>query len=462
MRKKILLAFAVLIVLSVSSFIIFSKTGSESVAIKTTVQKGSFDILVYSSGQLEAQNSENIVVPEILRDRNLRIYEIKITDLIEEGTVVDSGEYVATLDHKTVEENLTNARDDYEQAFNSFEDAKMDSNLTLSNSRDLITNAREEVEEMKIVLDESVFESPSVIRKAEMDLDKSKRKLEQEIKGYELKKHQATSRVERTIIELRQRQTRVEKLEEVMRSLEISAPKSGMVIYGKDQTREKIKVGSTVSTWNPVIATLPDLSSMMSTTYVNEIDISKIKVGQKVKLGIDALPEKELEGEVVSVANIGQAMPKSDAKVFEVKVRVLGDVRDLKPAMTTSNVIQTGTFSDTLFIPAESVFSNDSMQYVFLESKNTIIKQVVDLGDENENYVLVRKGLNEGDIILLTPPANQDELAIGGMDLYYEIKERKAKEEEEAKKAIEQDRNKPFKLNNRPASSGSPGIIVIG
>ena len=55
---------------------------------------------------------------------------------------------------------------------------------------------------------------------------------------------------------------------------------------------------------------------MLSTTYVNEIDISSIKVGQKVILGIDAMPEKELEGEVVSVANIGQPMPRSDAKVF--------------------------------------------------------------------------------------------------------------------------------------------------
>ena len=462
MRKKILIPSIILVVIAVSALLLLSNTKSENSYIMSEVQRGPFEILVYSSGQLEAQNSENIVVPNNLRDRNIRIYEIKITDLVEEGTVVDSGEYVASLDHKAVEEVLTTAQEDLETAINSFEDAKMDSNLNLSNSRDLITDAKEEVEEMQIVLDESVYESPSVIRKSEMDLDKAKRKLKQEKKGYELKKQQATSKVERAKIEMRQKQNRVDKLMDVYKSLEIKAPKSGMVIYGKDRMREKIKVGSSVSTWSPVIATLPDLSSMLSITYVNEIDISKVKAGQKVKLGIDAMPEKELEGEVASVANIGQAMPKSDAKVFEVKIRVFGEVNDLKPAMTTSNIIQTGIFEDTLFIPSDAVFENDSMQYVFLDKKNKIVKQVVDLGDQNENFVLVNKGLNEGDKLLLTIPDNEEELAIEGMDLYQEIKLRKEKAEEEARKAIEEGKNKPYKPNNKSGSNSGGGIVIIG
>lgn len=434
MRKKIILPIAILIVLLLASLVIFKGSGPEEMNIFATVQRGSFDVLVYSSGQLEAENSDKIVVPESLRDRNIRIYEIKITDLVEEGTVVDSGQYVASLDHKAVEEVLIGAQEDLELWMNNFEDAMMDSNLTLSNQRDLIINAREDVEEMQIVLDESRYESPAVIRKAEMDLEKAKRRLAQEIKGYELKERQAASRVERTKIELRQRQTRVDNLITVYNSLKIYAPRAGMVIYGRDRSREKIKVGSTVSPWSPIIATLPDMSTMQSITYINEIDISRVKTGQKVTLGVDAIPEKVLDGEVVAVANIGQQMPKSDAKVFEVKIRVLGDVSDLKPAMTTSNVIQTGNFSDTLFIPSECVYENDSLQYVFLEEEARVVKKVVDLGDENENYVLIRKGLEEGDRLLLTMPDNEEEIPLTGLELYAEIKERLAREEAEAAK----------------------------
>jgi hypothetical protein len=425
-----------LILISIAAFFIFTGSNEKNDYITTTVKRGSFEILVFSTGQLEAQSSENIEVPEILRDRNVGIYEIKIADLIEEGTVVDSGDYVALLDHKVVEEVLVRAQEELEQALNSFEDAKMDSNLNLSNQRDLIINSREEVEEMQIVLDESVYESPAIIRKAEMDLEKAKRKLEQEKKSYELRQRQAVTRVERFAIELRRRQERVNLLFNVLQSLSIHAPKQGMLVYGRDRTREKIQVGTSVSAWRPVIATLPDLSSMHSLTWVNEIDISKIRIGQKVTIGIDALPEKQLAGEVISVANIGQPMPKSDAKVFEIRIRVIGDVKDLKPAMTTSNIIQTGMWNDALYIPSETVFSNDSMQYVFIEKNGALVKQIVDLGDENENYVIVNKGLEENDLILLSLPEEEDDLAFSGMEIYYEIKERKLKEENEKKTSV--------------------------
>jgi RND family efflux transporter MFP subunit len=460
MKRKIVLTTVIVAALLLTTFFLLQGNKSESLTITTEVERGPFEVLVLSSGQLEARNSENIVVPSNLRDQDIRIFEIKITDLVEEGTVVDSGEYVATLDQKAVEEVLNTALEELEQAENAFQDAKMDSNLTLSNYRDQIINAREEVEAQQIVLDESVYESPSVIRKAEMDLDRAKRKLNQEIQGYELKERQAISKVERAKIEVRQKRNRVDKLQDVYNSLEITAPKSGMVIYGKDRMREKIKVGSTVSPWMPTIATLPDLSSMLSVTYVNEIDISRVKTGQKVKIGVDAIPEKSLEGEVVSVANIGQQMPKSDAKVFEVKIRVFGDVSGLKPAMTTSNIIETSTLNDTLFIPAEAVFENDSMQFVYLDNGD-ISKQIVDLGDQNENYVLIRKGLEEGDKVLLNKPENSGELAFKGMDIYEEIKARKAREAEEERKRIEEEKKEPFNLQKKQSGESS-NIVIIG
>ncbi len=460
MNRKLWLTTAIVMAVLLIAYFVFPRSKTDAITISTTVLKGPFEILVYASGQLEAQNSENISVPESLRDRDIRIYEIKITDLVEEGSAVDSGDYVATLDQKAVEEVLTKAQEELEQAFNNFEDAKMDSNLNLSNYRDQIINAKEQVEEMQIILDESKFESPAVIRKAEMDKDKALRKLQQEEKGYELKERQAISKVERNKIELRRKESRVTKLNGVYNSLVITAPKAGMVIYGKERMGEKIKVGSTVSPFMPMIATLPDLSSMLSITYVNEIDISKVKKGQKVILGIDAIPEKRLEGEVVSVANIGQPMPKSDAKVFEVKIRVFGNVDDLKPSMTTSNTIQTATFKDTLFIPAEAIFENDSLQYVYLETSK-VVKQIVDLGNQNDNHILINGGLSEGDKVLLTEPENADELEIAGIEIYLKIKERKAKEEEEAKKAVEEDKKKSFKLQNKK-SGGGGGMFIMG
>jgi multidrug resistance efflux pump len=77
-----------------------------------------------------------------------------------------------------------------------------------------------------------------------------------------------------------------------------------------------------VSPWEPSVATLPDLSMMESVTFVNEIDVRKLAVGQPVALTLDADPSKKLVGKVSAVANVGEQRPNSDAKVFEVKVLV--------------------------------------------------------------------------------------------------------------------------------------------
>ena len=417
-KKRVSIIACALIALITIAFFSWNR-GSGEVEITCKVMKGPVEVKIHTSGQLESENSENIVLPAVLSGQNVRIYEIKITDLIEEGTVVDSGQYIATLDHKVIEEVLTAARLELETAAAVIEDAKLDSNLNLSNYRDLIVNSKSDVEERKIVLAESVYESPSVIKKAEMDVSKAERKLTQDVKGLDMRKRQLGSQMERRNIDYRLKQQRVDDLLKLYDALIIKAPKPGMVIYAKDRFGIKIQIGSVLTPWSPIIATLPDMTKMISETYVNEIDISRIKTGQKVTLSIDAFPEKELKGEVISVANIGQPMPKSDSKVFEVNIRIHGSDRDLKPAMTTGNVIQTGSYTDKIYVPSEAVFETDSTKFVYVKKKD-VVRQIVDLGDENEDYVIVNKGIAEGEILLLNEPEKLDDIETVGWEIYNE------------------------------------------
>lgn len=414
--------------------IIFTrKSNSATDRITAKVTRGVFSSLVFSSGQLESEKSENINIPDKLKDRNLRIWELAITDMIDEGTPVDSGDYVATLDHQVVEEQIKLAQDDIDKTLSEYEDSKMDSSLNLSNQRDAIVNARLDVNEKKITMDESIYESPSIQKKAQMDYDKAIRRLAQEKNAYVLKKKQEENKVDRKYINYRQVLDRHKDLEELYKSLVIKSPKAGILTYYKYPWGEIVKTGYKVGMYNTIIASIPDMSNLISRTYINEIDVSKVKVGQHVRIGIDAFPDKHLEGEVISVANVGQSMPNSDAKVFEVRIKIFGKDKDLKPAMTTSNTIEAGTFNDTLMVASDAVFENDSMKYVFVGRDNPV-KQVVWLGDENENYVLIKKGLKEGDEVWLNEPANPDEKKIQGLDIYKEMKQEKEKAKAEAEK----------------------------
>ncbi|MCL3780050.1 HlyD family efflux transporter periplasmic adaptor subunit [Prolixibacteraceae bacterium JC049] len=457
-RKRLIIFSGVALVIVIAWFALVSEN-EVSTQITAKVEKRDLDILVYTSGHLEAEKSVKISCPKEMSNRSLRIYDLKITDLIEEGTYVDSGDYVGALDHAAVEEQLKKAKEEYKQMLEGFEDAKMDSNLTLSNIRDQITTLTEDVEEKEIILAESKYESPSTIRKAEMEKEKAKRKLNQEIKGYQLKKKQELAKVKRKALDVDDRKKRVGDLEKLLAALNIKAPKPGMLIYAKTPWGRVTKVGSTVNMWNSTIAELPDLSRLISKTYVNEVDIAKIKVGQKVEVGIDAYPEKKMTGEVITLANVGQPMPRSDAKVFEVKIRVHGSSKELKPAMTTSNVIIAGSMKEQLTIPSDAIFSNDTLQYVYVD-RGSIEKQIIAIGDENENFAIVKEGVKEGETLLLIEPENDEEISLSGVEIYQKIEQQK--EEEKKKKEEELAKKKAAK---KPAGMPMPGgkgkVVVI-
>ena len=189
-----------------------------------------------------------------------------------------------------------------------------------------------------------------------------------------------------------------------------------------------------ISAWDLTVATLPDLSSLISKTYVNEIDISKIKKGQQVRIGVDAFPEKEFLGEILEVANIGEQLPNTDAKVFEVVIKLDGVDPVLRPAMTTSNKIVTAVFDSVMSIPLEAIHVEDSIPMVF---KKNGVKQVVLLGESNENEVIVENGLEPGDKVLLSLPEEPEKFKLQGDEIIVQIKERQRdrKLEEERMKA---------------------------
>jgi len=185
-----------------------------------------------------------------------------------------------------------------------------------------------------------------------------------------------------------------------------------MVIYVKEWNGRKRTVGSQVNAWEPGVATLPDLTQMESVTYVNEIDVRKLAVGQPVTLTLDADPTKRLTGTVASVANVGEQRPNADAKVFEVKVTVQASDTTLRPGMTTGNAIETLKLNVALFVPLEALSSAGGVPFVYRQDGGRIVKQEVITGPMNEDEVVIVRGLEENDRVLLTPPPDHDRIAL--------------------------------------------------
>ncbi len=433
MKKTVLITAVAAVVALIVLMVISRSSGKEDKTILyVDVKQGDFEIVVTTTGELQAENSLDIKAPDGLQSRNLRFGGIRIQDLVAEGTVVKQGDYVARLDRSEADNNFKDELDRLESFETDYNMKKLDTTINLGNLRDDLVNLEYNMEEAEVTLEQSKYEPPTTIRQARIQLDKTSRALDQAKSNYGLKVQQAKADVKEAQLARDKQQRKVSEMQAVLDQFVILAPAPGMVIYKREWGGAKRKVGSTISPWDPVVATLPDLSSMISKTYVNEIDISKIKIGQPVRLGIDAFPEKKYTGAVMSVANIGEQLPNTDAKVFEVVVRVNESDPIMRPSMTTSNKVVTGIFKDVLFIPLESVHAGiDSIPFVY---KKDGTRQVVVLGESNENEVIVEQGLESGERLYLNTPIDAEGYKLVGEELIDVIREKIAKKKSDEEK----------------------------
>ncbi|WP_424964147.1 efflux RND transporter periplasmic adaptor subunit [Ekhidna sp.] len=398
-NKIFIFAGAILAVILVFAFSGGSTDSAPEIIVE--VEQGDFVVDITTSGSLDAKNSVPIKGPTGLR--NYRIWNVTIQHIIDEGTEVEKGQYVARLDPSELTGKIKDAQLEVDETQSQFTQTRLDTALTMRQARDELINLDYTVREKQLTLDQSQFEPPATIQKAEIELEKAKRALQQAKENYEIKRQQNVAKMQEASAELRGDKNELEGLMALSKDFTILAPEDGMLIYERSWDGKPIKAGSQVSAWDPVVATLPDLSKMISKTYVNEVDIRKVKPGQSAEIGFDAFPDKKLKGRVTKVANVGEQRPNSDAKVFEVEIEVFGTDPLLKPGMTTSNKIITKTEEKALYIPLESLHSQyDSITYVFQKSGASTIKQEVMIGDANAESVHIKEGLKAGDRVHLS------------------------------------------------------------
>ena len=407
MIRKLLWSAGILTVLLVGYFVVRGNKGSDTASIMAVVKKGEFRVEIETTGELEAKNSVKIQAPTQLRE--YRVNNLTIQNIINEGTVVARGDWIATLDRAEFQGKIKDKEIELEKAQASFVQTQLDTTLQMRLSRDELVNLKYDEEEKRIILDQSKFEPPATIKQNEINLEKATRSLTQAMENYKIKKRQNIEKMRTVNAELRKVQNEHAGMLQLISTFNITAPEPGMVIYRKGWDGKPIKSGSQISTWDPVVATLPDLTTMLSKTFVNEVDVRKVKAGQRVEIGLDAYPDKNLSGLVTTVANVGEQRPNSDAKVFEVNVEIRGTDASLRPAMTTSNKIIALVIDSALYVPLECLHSQyDSITYVFKKDGINTVKQEVMIGETNANDVVILAGLGEGDRLYLSVPAGNE------------------------------------------------------
>ena len=459
---KILRILAPIIII-LAGFLIWRFSGSsaspkQNSQISSTVDQGEFTVFVTAEGELQAKRSKKIMGPSGMR--MAQIWETTIQDLIAEGTVVKEGDYVAQLDRTEIQSKMNDIQVEIDKINTQLEQARIDTSIEMRGLRDQLINLQFGMEENKLQVELSKYEPQAVIRQKNIEYEKSEREYSQQIAKIDLTQEKNKAKIQEIQASLRQEQNKMNKLLDVSKDFTVTAPADGMVIYARTW-EGKVTPGSRLRAWDPTVAELPDLSEMISKTYINEVDISKVKPGMAAKIYVDAFPDKSYTGMVQTVANIGEQLRNTDAKVFEVVVSVDQSDSILRPAMTTRIEILTEQFEMANYIPLEALFY-DSLPFVYMEKNNKLIRQEVLPVASNDFSSLIALGLDEGERVFLSKPDDDDNYPFEYLN--HQTKEDKLEEyqslrDENLKKLAEQ--QKMLKDDIELSQESSGGRIIM-
>jgi RND family efflux transporter MFP subunit len=398
-RNKYYLSAAVIIIL-IAVALIWETGASASGNIPTyKVKRDNFLITITESGEITAKNSISISAPRVRGG-------LKIINLVPEGTYIKPGDLVAKFDQTEAITKLKDAEAQLEIASSNKEKLVANQKAEMAKTESDLKSAELSYELSKLNLEQMKFEAEAKRREAQLQHEKNELSYKQTLQGFESKKIIQQSELNNIEVEIRQKRNELEKAQREVNDLTLTAESEGLVVYGVNWSNQgrKFQVGD--QAWGGQgIINLPDLSAMESKTSVNEVDISKVKRGQKVVVTLDAYQDSTFTGAINDVASLGKEKPgNSNIKIFEVNVDIHGTSDLLKPGMTTSNKIIINEIPDTLFVPQDAVFQEEERFICYVENGSGFDKTEVEIGSKSEDYVIVKSGLDVDDVVALVNP----------------------------------------------------------
>ena len=389
----------ILLVIVILLLVLFSGGSGQNLPTYK-VTKGDFLVSITENGEIRARNSKSISAPRIRGN-------LKIVYLIPEGTYVHPGDVICKFDPSEVMTSLRDAETKLELALSNKDKTLASQKATLAQMESDYKSAELSFELSKLKLEQVKFEAEAVQQQAKLEHEKNILSFEKAKQERESKKIILKSEMNVQDVEIRQRQSDVEKAKKDMENLTVKTPSEGLAVYGQNWANQGRKFAIGDAPWGGMeIVSLPDLSSMESLINVNEVDVSKVKPGQKVLVRLDAFQDSTFSGTITHVASIGKNKEtNSNIKVFEVLIEINERSDILRPGMTTSNKLIINEIPDCVYVPYEAVFDKDDNKIVYVKNGSDFDERAVELGEKGEDYIVVRKGLLAGEEVSLVDPA---------------------------------------------------------
>ncbi len=345
-------------------------------------------------------------------------WSLKLAYLAPEGQTVRRGTPVLRFDASDLDRKLVDRLAEEEQAAQELAKKRIDLQMSAEDAALELAEAR--AKERKAALKVSV--PPDVVAAVDLHQWQSDLALvRQQIAYLEAKAALSRRQAEAAMAELQRKHdraaSRVAEIRAQLASLTVKAPRDGIVVYVAGRQGEKKKVGDTAYQGESVVE-IPDLHRLRGDAEIDEADLARVAVGQRVVLRLDAHPDEPIEGRVESI----RAAVTTDARggagrQKTVAVELSLDRTDplrMRPGMRFQGTIETARVPGALVVPADAVSPTaDGPAVVRARALGTEVVHPR-LGRRNDRLVEVLGGLAAGDrVARAAAPAAHDEPAGG-------------------------------------------------
>jgi len=398
-----------------------------------TARRGELVVTVTEQGALES--SKNVEIKCKVRGQSTIIW------VVDNGTIVKPGDVLVKLDTKEIEDAIAERTKYAYLTRSGAERARAD----VTRARlaiDEYLNGRYRTELMDLQKDLAIAEANlrtarSMLAHAQMMAERGYvSKLEVEEKQLAVKQAELAVEAKKTQIDVLQRFTKDMELVRLRGELEaaearlaaeeerarmdearrqlalkeyeycvIKADRPGLVIYPKTarwKDAPDIHVGATVHK-DQILLLMPDVTKMQVRVGIHESVIERIKPGQRAEV---TLPDRTLEGTVSFVSPVTRPAGWWTGNVVKFDTIVkLPETEGLKPGMTAEVKIVLDRYKDVLLIPVGSVLETIDGDFCWVKTPQGLERRRLQLGEANEELVIVKSGVQEGEQVVLDPLA---------------------------------------------------------
>ena len=363
------------------------------------VVRGDFAVTHFEGGEVRAASGEVIASPRIGG-------RLKIIHLWPEGEQVDVGDLILQFDPAEFEHEMLDHEGHLEQAHSDFAKAKAEREQRLADIKRKIQQRQAELKLVALNQERQQFASTIDQEQGRINLQKARRTVaaarqesiaQEVVNRVDFRKHE---------LNIARRQERYESARRDYERTSIYAAKPGIVVYRKiwkPGTDEDSKVAIGDQVWGGrALLEIPDLRKMQVLCLIGEMDIERMRVGQRTYIRLEAFPGPVFNGVVSDLAPMASPQPGApDIKVFELVVDIDEADDRLKPGMSAEVEIVLDTVPDALSVPLNALFEREEGLVAFRLANGKFKEVPVVIGRKNATAAVVASGLSAGDIVAL-------------------------------------------------------------